>query len=478
MKPIGKIIKPLESDISRGRSPTTSSTDDGHGPPRDEGGSGGEGQCPRCGGLGWLRRDVPLDHPDFGRAFPCDCIADELAERRLASVQRVSHMAALDRMTFETFEVEAPGNSPDGVRSLRRACEAARRFAEQPEGWLVLRGGYGCGKTHLAAAIVHERLRQGGSALFVVVPDLLDHLRAAFSPGSGADYDERFEAVRGAPLLVLDDLGTQAPTAWAAEKLFQLLNHRYNAQLPTVVTTNVDLGELDERLRSRLGDFDVVRVFEINALDYRGGVLPDGDLSSLNLYASTTFQTWDHRVGELEPEDAANLRHAFDSARAFAAQPDGWLVLMGDHGCGKTHLAAAVANQRATDGGAVLFVVVPDLLDHLRATFSPTSRVSYDKRFDEIRAAPLLVLDDLGTESATPWAQEKLFQILNHRYAARLPTVITMSTPLEDAHPRLASRMLDSTRCRIVAILAPSFRGTVGRGSRGAGRGRRGGRRR
>jgi len=98
-------------------------------------------------------------------------------------------------------------------------------------------------------------------------------------------------------------------------------------------------------------------------------------------------------------------------------------------------------------------------LDHLRAAFSPQSQISYDKRFDEVRTASLLILDDLGTESATPWAKEKLFQLLNYRYAARLPTVITTSTIIEDIEPRLRTRMLDTNRCRVIAILAPSYRG-------------------
>ncbi|MCS6911515.1 MAG: hypothetical protein NZM11_13250, partial [Anaerolineales bacterium] len=60
--------------------------------------------------------------------------------------------------------------------------------------------------------------------------------------------------VRKAPLLVLDDLGAQATTPLAAEKLYQIVNYRYNAQLPTVFTLAGPLDELDERLRTRLSD--------------------------------------------------------------------------------------------------------------------------------------------------------------------------------------------------------------------------------
>jgi len=108
-----------------------------------------------------------------------------------------------------------------------------------------------------------------------------------------------------------------------------------------------------------------------------------------------------------------------------------------------------------------LFIVVPDLLDHLRATFNPASGQRYDKLFDEIKTASLLILDDLGTESATPWAREKLYQLFNYRYNAKLPTVITTATPIDELDPRLATRMLDGSRCTFFVIEAPSYRGGV-----------------
>jgi len=434
----------------------------GGGEPGDAGKHRGPGKpdCPTCRGVGWLKRDVEVGHPDFGRAYPCACLADDLARQRLARVRGSSNIAALGDMRFDTFTARAPGNSATSRRSLEGALEAARVFAEEPAGWLVLHGGYGCGKTHLAAAIVNARLAAGGSALFVVVPDLLDDLRATFAPGSDTTYDQRFEAVRDAPLLVLDDLGTQAPTAWAGEKLFQLLNHRYSRRLPTVITTNHAPEELDERLRSRLGDFEVVRVCEIRALDYRGGLSPnDVAISSLHHYDAMTFGTWDDRLAELHKDQARNLKTVRDRAREFAQEPSGWLVLLGDHGSGKTHLAAAIANARMMAGSPAVLVVVPDLLDHLRATFSPSSRVTYDKRFEEVRGAPLLVLDDLGTESATPWAREKLFQVLNFRYTACLPTVITTAHALGDIHARLRARMLDRRMCDVFEIIAPAYHG-------------------
>jgi DNA replication protein DnaC len=417
--------------------------------------------CPFCGGLGYVRADVPVGHPDFGKLVPCTCQLAEMAQRRTEALRTLSDLDMLARTTFETFIPEAPGLSPDKQANLHWAYEEARDFAQNPKGWLVLKGGYGCGKTHLAAAIANACVERGQPVLFITVPDLLDHLRAAFAPTSASGYDTRFEEVRAAPLLILDDLGTESSTPWAQEKLFQIFNYRYNARLPTVITTNHELEEITLRLRSRLVDPDLTRIVSITAPDYRRvGVAQDqSDLSSLSLHAHQTFENFDPRKGELSKGEEENLKQALAYARAFAEKPEGWLTFTGTYGCGKTHLAAAIANLNALQSRPALFVVVPDLLDHLRATFNPQSTVTFDQRFEEVRRAPLLVLDDLGTESATPWAREKLYQIFDYRYNARLPTVITTATPIEEIDPRLATRMLDISLCTPFAILAPAYRG-------------------
>jgi DNA replication protein DnaC len=212
-----------------------------------------------------------------------------------------------------------------------------------------------------------------------------------------------------------------------------------------------------------LVDPDLSQVYEIVAPDYRqpGAERGASTLSSLTLHSDQTFDSFSPRSAELPAGERENLRRALVLARAFADDPIGWLVLTGTFGCGKTHLAAAIANYQVMSGRPIpMFVVVPDLLDHLRATFSPNSVIPLDRLFEQVKSVPLLVLDDLGTESATPWAKEKLFQLLNHRYAARLPTVITTSDSIDQVEPRLRSRMLDSTRCTVFAIEASSYLGS------------------
>lgn len=218
--------------------------------------------CPTCKGAGWLRLDVPLDDPRFGQMVPCACKAKELEEKKMRTLLEHSNLQALQDKTFDKFFAS---------EEQRNAYNRAREFAEHPEGWLVLLGSFGTGKTHLAAAVGNRRLELGEPAIFIVVPDLLDRLRAAFSPDSEITFDDLFESARNAPLLILDDLGTQTTTAWANEKMFQILNHRYMMKLPTVITTNVGLEDLGDRLASRMADPELSIPVSIGGPDLRTG---------------------------------------------------------------------------------------------------------------------------------------------------------------------------------------------------------------
>lgn len=171
-----------------------------------------------------------------------------------------------------------------------------------------------------------------------------------------------------------------------------------------------------------------------------------------------TFENFDRRRANLPLEEQENLERAFNEASSFAEAPKDWLVFMGRNGCGKTHLAAAIANYQLQKGKPVIFVFVPDFLDHLRSTFSPESKVTYDELFERVKKAPLLILDDLGEQASTPWAQEKLYQLINHRYNDRLPTVITTCLTLENMETRIGSRLADPRFISVVNIMAPDFR--------------------
>ncbi len=424
----------------------------------------GDINCPYCHGLGYLRRDLPLGHPDFGKLQICSCRQGQVAQQIHQRLFSISNLENLQHLTFDNFQPRGRvGLGPWQADSLERAYNQSQQFAQKAEGWLLLQGGYGCGKTHLAAAIANFTVGMGVPTLFITVPDLLDALRFAYDDLEST-FEQRFEEIRNAPLLIMDDFGTHNATSWAQEKLFQIINFRYINRLPLVVTTNLLLEQIEGRIRSRLEDPELVSRVFIQAPDYRRPMddTTHSDLSSLAMHHEQTFSNWDDRQSEtLTNEDRHSLENALKIATEYAKSPQGWLIFTGTFACGKTHLAAAIANSRADLGQPPMLISVSDLLDHLRATFSASSSVSLDRRFEEIRSAPLLILDALGEQSPTPWANEKLFQLIDYRHLNKLPTVITTAKHLLDLDPRILSRILDSRLCTICAIDAPGYRGAV-----------------
>ncbi len=382
-------------------------------------------------------------------------------------MRRYSNLGALSRISFATTDLEGPLPDAASRQMFSEGVAAAARFAEDPQAWLVLTGPSGSGKTHLAVAIANRCIERNQTAFFIVAADLLDHLRAAYSPDSPVSYDELFEQVRNVPVLILDDLSLANATPWAQEKLFQVINHRYNNALPTVVTVRGPLQRLDDALRTRLEGADgTATVVQLGNFNSRL-VMGIGEIRA-EMLQRMTFENFDTTGGaNATPAEQESLDRAMHTAQAFAAEPEGWLLFNGPRGSGKTHLAVAIAGEQLRQGSQVFFAFVPTLLDHLRATFSPDSPVGYDELFEQINSVPLLVLDDLGAESSTAWAEEKLYQIIVHRHEARLPTVITtVSTieELEDTKSRIASRLVDGMVVDWLPIAAPNYRDQRRRG--------------
>lgn len=363
---------------------------------------------------------------------------------------KYSNLGPLASLTFDNFSLE--GKS----LSIAEGYKSALSFAKEPKGWLVLIGPSGCGKTHLLAAIANYVISQGKSALFISTPDLIDHLRSTFSPTSEVSYDELFNKVRSAPLLLLDNLGMWSATPWAKEKLLQIIDYRYNHRLPTVFASRISLEEMEEAWRTRLEDPSLSKVITMEKEIKGRGVM------DLALLKHMTFKKWDKRIN-LSIEERQNLEQAYKLAWQFAQNPEGWLVFLGETGCGKTHLAASIANYRIEQNQPVLFISVPDFLDYLRSLYfeGKEGAAEFYKFFEMVKRSPLLILDDLGEQSSSPWAWEKIYQILFYRHNTRLPTVITSRLTLEELEEKKApimSRIADPSLSTVWSIIAPDYR--------------------
>ena len=401
--------------------------------------------------------DVSIDDPRFGKSFACKCAREELTHDHTERLERYSNLGPLTRLTFENLQPEGLDSDPIRQTQYKSCYNEARAFADKPDKWLVLTGPSGCGKTHVAAAIANHCIRQNIPAFWTIVPELLDHLRATFGPNSDITYDELFERVKTATLLILDDLGTHSATSWAEEKLFQILNHRFNAQLPTVVTT-INLDDLDERLQTRLLN---PRLSEKLSLRTDGPpVYIQIGGPSLEMMSSMRFSNFDIGGMNANKIQRDSLRQALSAARQFADSPEDWLVLVGPAGSGKTHLAAAITNRQISSNRPVVFSYVPELLEQLRPGPKESARKKDSLSITGIKNCPVLVMDDLSIENLSAWARDRLYQILNYRYSARMATVVTATdSEIESLDARLYSRIIDPKISTVVPIGAPDYRG-------------------
>jgi DNA replication protein DnaC len=158
---------------------------------------------------------------------------------------------------------------------------------------------------------------------------------------------------------------------------------------------------------------------------------------------------------------------AYAAAAAFACEPArSWLVLEGAVGTGKTHLLAAIVNRLLTSAWHPVYAVMPDLLRHLREGFDSGDHA---QRWRDVKEAEVLLLDDYGAEQQTDWGNETLFVLLDYRWAMALPTVVATNLKPADMPPRIASRLHDLARSRVVRMRGGDYRRAAERAGERAG---------
>ncbi|MCL1791598.1 MAG: ATP-binding protein [Peptococcaceae bacterium] len=221
--------------------------------------------CPHCSGRGFV-----VGPDDV--AVRCSCMDIQHIKNQMKSARLSRELAKcrLDDFDFSYYRDKSEKKRPDQekgspkegehVLNARKAWQAARDFVDgvvkDPHHiGLMYSGQAGSGKTYLAAAIANELIRLDKSVLFVVVPDLLDEMRATFDRKDVSEFD-LLDMAKTVPILVFDDLGAHNYTDWTVNRIYSILNYRVNEQLPLIVTTNLHHGDiachLGERTSSRL----------------------------------------------------------------------------------------------------------------------------------------------------------------------------------------------------------------------------------
>ena len=250
--------------------------------------------CPICGGSGLQIVEQPSQQGPTQRFVqPCVCRVERRAARMLeqARIPRRYELCSLD--SYETVHKTA---NPSIAKALRISRKFAEGYPVETAGkGLLFTGSSGLGKTHLSVSILKTLIAdRGATGVFWEHKELLDELRSIYSLRTAGAEGRLLKSVITCDILVLDDLGDITPSDWSWDTTSYILNSRYNENLSTIITTNLDnepraaasnepfdrfaearrvvtretLGDrIGERMRSRLQEMCVV--VEMQGEDFR-----------------------------------------------------------------------------------------------------------------------------------------------------------------------------------------------------------------
>ena len=200
--------------------------------------------CPRCGGTGYVG------------AVMCDCLRELCRQEQK---KELSQLLGSGKESFEHFRLDLYpaeydpklGASPRKLMQYvyNNALHYARTFTPE-SGSILMIGATGLGKTFLSACIARTVADRGYSVSYAPVAELLaafeaDKFRPQPDVSRTADYFS-------SDLLILDDLGTEMTTQFAVSALYQLLNSRLLENRPTIVSTNLPLGDIAPRYSAQI----------------------------------------------------------------------------------------------------------------------------------------------------------------------------------------------------------------------------------
>lgn len=215
--------------------------------------------CPKCHGTGFIITERGAE--------PCECREEQLYQERLRQARIPQKFLA---KSLDSFVAR------DKLRN--RMVSDARDFIntfnpkapEETKG-LILKGPTGSGKTHIATAILTGVVKKGYSGVYYNVTELLKDLRETYSRDSEEVEANIIGRAGEVDLLVLDDLGSEATSGWVRDRLYLIINRRYENLKPLIVTTNLEPDELTKQVGDRITSRieEMCHTYDFPAEDYR-----------------------------------------------------------------------------------------------------------------------------------------------------------------------------------------------------------------
>ena len=163
--------------------------------------------------------------------------------------------------SFQNFKI-----TKENEKAYCKAKEYAQSIKNGSKKSLIITGNIGTGKTHLASSIANFLIESEISVLFGTLINLLNEVKNTYTMENKTEsfIIEKYSKV---PLLIIDDLGKERPSEWTLEKLFTIINNRYENNLPVVITTNYNREKLRERLANNtnyeIADSIISRLYEM-----------------------------------------------------------------------------------------------------------------------------------------------------------------------------------------------------------------------
>lgn len=145
---------------------------------------------------------------------------------------------------FDNFEENE--NNKNVIKNLKKHTQDL--VNDITKKGVIIVGPNGVGKTHLACSIANELIVNGKTVIYGTLINLLSEIRNSYNIENNINELEILKLYKTADLLIIDDLGKEKPSEWGLEKLFTIINSRYENDLSVVITTNYNQDALITKL--------------------------------------------------------------------------------------------------------------------------------------------------------------------------------------------------------------------------------------
>lgn len=179
----------------------------------------------------------------------CDCMKHLFGELTVEKINRNSHIALT---SFDDFDLGY--YSGNDLRTMTKILNFARNYAENFSLYsenIMMSGNTGLGKTHLSLAVADRVIRKGFTVIYDSAVNIFYRIeRERYNYEKSEDM---LDAVIDADLLIIDDLGTEPETKFCNSMMFNIIDTRINRHRPTIISTNLSIGEIAKRYNARTG---------------------------------------------------------------------------------------------------------------------------------------------------------------------------------------------------------------------------------